>query len=110
MPLCAIRGIGRSHQPRGRFAASPIAVIEGCRHAAAWSTTAVVLVRHLALDPGGFWSTWQRAFFGVAIGLSIVLIRLLQPVMPLLTGNPVGRTLLFVQLRHARGSSRRSSS
>ncbi len=56
----------------------------------------------VALDPGGFWSTWQRAFFGTAIGLSIVLIRLLQPVMPLLTSNPVGRALLFAQLS-ARG-------
>ena len=32
-----------------------------------------------------------------SVALSVRLIRLLQPIMPLLTGNPVGRTLLFAQ-------------
>lgn len=49
----------------------------------------------VSLDPGGFWRGWERRFFGLSVGLSIRLIRRLQPVMPLLTGNPVGRTLLF---------------
>ena len=52
----------------------------------------------VSLDPGGFWEGWQRTFFATTIGLSIHLIRLLQPVMPLFTNNPVGRTLLFSQL------------
>lgn len=51
----------------------------------------------VSLDPGGFWRGWERPFFGTSVGLSIRLIRLLQPIMPLLTGNPVGRTLLFAQ-------------
>ncbi|MGI8746523.1 MAG: alpha/beta fold hydrolase [Bryobacteraceae bacterium] len=51
----------------------------------------------VSLDPGGFWQGWERHFFALSIGLSIRLVRLLQPVMPLLTGNPVGRTLLFSQ-------------
>jgi len=51
----------------------------------------------VSLDPGGFWEGWQKTYFAATIGLSIRLIRLLQPVMPLFTGNPVGRTLLFPQ-------------
>lgn len=51
----------------------------------------------VSLDPGGFWRGWERPFFMVSIWLSIRLIRLLQPVMPLLTSNPVTRTLLFAQ-------------
>ncbi len=51
----------------------------------------------VSLDPGGFWRGWERTFFGTSVGLSIRLIRLLQPVMPLFTSNRVGRTLLFAQ-------------
>ena len=51
----------------------------------------------VSLDPGGFWSGWQRRFFFASIWLSIRLIRLLQPVMPQITASPVGRTLLFAQ-------------
>jgi len=51
----------------------------------------------VSLNPGGFWRAWERPFFGTSIGLSIRLIRLLQPIMPLLTGNPVSQTLLFAQ-------------
>jgi pimeloyl-ACP methyl ester carboxylesterase len=51
----------------------------------------------VSLDPGGFWQGWERTFFGTSIGLSIRLVRRLQPVMPLFTSNPVGRTLLFSQ-------------
>lgn len=51
----------------------------------------------VSLDPGGFWRGWERTFFGTSVGLSIRLIRLLQPVMPLFTSNRVGRTLLFSQ-------------
>lgn len=56
-----------------------------------------VLGAVVSLDPGGFWSGWQRLFFASSVGLSIRLVRLLQPVMPLFTGNPVGRSLLFAQ-------------
>lgn len=56
-----------------------------------------VLGAVVALDPGGFWSGWQRHFFYDSIYLSIRLVRLLEPVMPLITGNSVGRTLLFTQ-------------
>ncbi len=52
----------------------------------------------VSLDPGGFWQGWERGFFATSIGLSIKLVRLLQPVMPFLTGNPLGRTLLLTQL------------
>ncbi len=51
----------------------------------------------VSLDPGGFWRGWERPFFSTSVALSVRLIRLLQPVMPLLTGNPVSRTLLFAQ-------------
>ena len=51
----------------------------------------------VSLDPGGFWRGWQRGYFYTSIKLSVQLIRLLQPAMPLFTGNPIGRTLLFPQ-------------
>lgn len=52
----------------------------------------------ISLDPGGFWSGWQRHFFYASIFVSIRLVRALQPAMPFLMGNPVGRTLLLSQL------------
>ncbi len=52
----------------------------------------------VAFDPGGFWQGCERTFFFSSISLSIRLIRFLQPVMPFITGNPIGRTLLFTQL------------
>lgn len=56
-----------------------------------------VLGAVVSLDPGGFWSGWQRHFFYASIYGSIRLVRLLQPVMPTLTGNAVNRTMLFAQ-------------
>jgi len=51
----------------------------------------------VSLDPGGFWTPQERRIFGVSVALSVRLVRLLQPVMPLLTGSAIGRTLLFAQ-------------
>lgn len=51
----------------------------------------------VALDPGGFWTPGQLKVFSVSIGASIRLIRALQPIIPMLTSNPVGRTALFAQ-------------
>lgn len=51
----------------------------------------------VALDPGGFWTDRQRVAFGASIGASVRLVRALQPILPALIGNPVGRTLLFGQ-------------
>ncbi len=51
----------------------------------------------VALDPGGFWEGWQIPFFYHSINLSIKLVRALQPVMPALTRNVIGRSLLFAQ-------------
>lgn len=51
----------------------------------------------VALDPGGFWSGWQRHFFYSSVACSVWLVRLLQPAMPMLTSNAVGRTLLLSQ-------------
>ncbi len=52
----------------------------------------------IALDPGGFWSRGERRFFGFTIGVSIRLVRLLQPLMPFMTTNPITRSLLLAQL------------
>lgn len=49
----------------------------------------------VALDPGGFWTTAAARYFQVSVGASIRLARALQPVLPVLTGNPVGRTILL---------------
>ncbi len=51
----------------------------------------------VSLDPGGFWQGWEIPVFYHSVDLSTKLVRALQPVMPLLTGNPVTRTLLFAQ-------------
>ena len=49
----------------------------------------------VALDPGGFWNDRERQVFGASVAASIALVRALQPVMPALTGSPVGRSVLF---------------
>lgn len=51
----------------------------------------------VALNPGGFWNDRERRVFGASVATSIALVRALQPVMPALTGSPVGRTVLFAQ-------------
>lgn len=51
----------------------------------------------VSLDPGGCWRALERHVFYASIALSIRLIRLLQPAMPLLCGDPFTRTLLFAQ-------------
>lgn len=51
----------------------------------------------VSLDPGGFWQGWEKTYFLASIGASVKLVRALQPVMPFITGNPVGRTALFPQ-------------
>lgn len=57
-----------------------------------------VLGAVVSLDPGGFWRGWERhAFFG-SLWVSIRLVRALQPVMPQIVRDPVGRTLLLPQL------------
>lgn len=50
-----------------------------------------------SLDPGGFWQGWERTAFYGSVYASVRLIRVLQPLMPFLTGNPITRTLLFAQ-------------
>ena len=56
-----------------------------------------VLGAVVSLDPGGFWQGWEVPFFYQSVRLSAMLVNALQPVLPVLTGNPVTRTLLFVQ-------------
>lgn len=51
----------------------------------------------VSLDPGGFWRGWEIPFFYYSIAASVRLVRLLQPVMPAITGNPIGRTMLLPQ-------------
>ena len=56
-----------------------------------------VLGAVVSLNPGGFWEGWQVPFFYYSVASSVRLVRLLQPVMPALTGSAVGRTLLMAQ-------------
>jgi pimeloyl-ACP methyl ester carboxylesterase len=56
-----------------------------------------VLGAVVSLDPGGFWRGWERHAFYASINASIRLVRLLQPVMPFVARNAVGRTLLLAQ-------------
>ncbi|WP_339104793.1 alpha/beta fold hydrolase [Haloterrigena salinisoli] len=52
----------------------------------------------VALDPGGFWTGWERYFFYATLAPSIRLVRGLQPVMDRLMDSAAGRTLLLAQL------------
>ncbi len=56
-----------------------------------------VLGAVVSLDPGGFWRSWEVPFFYYSVAASVRLVRLLQPLMPALTCNLVGRTVLFAQ-------------
>lgn len=52
----------------------------------------------VALDPGGFWGDGGARYLDISLRASIRLVRALQPVLPALLGNPVGRTALLAQL------------
>lgn len=52
----------------------------------------------VALDPGGFWRGWERAFFKTTIGLSGRLLRAIRPLLPTLSKNAASRTALLAQL------------
>jgi pimeloyl-ACP methyl ester carboxylesterase len=54
----------------------------------------------VALDPGGFWSDRQKAVFGTTVKASVALVRTIQPLLPVLTANPVTRTALLAQFSH----------
>lgn len=51
----------------------------------------------VALNPGGFWDDRQVKIFGTTIKASVGLVRRIQPALPTLTGNPIGRTVLLAQ-------------
>lgn len=52
----------------------------------------------VALDPGGFWRGWERAFFRTTIGLSAKLLRVLRSRLPAISRSAVARTALLAQL------------
>ena len=56
-----------------------------------------VLGAVVSLDPGGFWQGWEIPVFYHSVAISTKLVRALQPVMPVLTGNAATRTALFAQ-------------
>ncbi len=52
----------------------------------------------VALDPGGFWRGWERAFFRTTIGLSARLLRVLRSRLPAVSRSAAARTALLAQL------------
>lgn len=52
----------------------------------------------VALDPGGFWSGWERSFIRITLAASGWLLRLLRRALPTLSHNPIARSLLLAQL------------
>jgi pimeloyl-ACP methyl ester carboxylesterase len=55
--------------------------------------------RHcVAFDPGGFWRGWETMFFSLTLAASIRLVRLIQPIAPLLSRHAATRTALLLQL------------
>ncbi|TGD77830.1 alpha/beta fold hydrolase [Hymenobacter wooponensis] len=51
----------------------------------------------VSLDPGGFWRGWEIPTFYYSVAASIRLVRALQPMLPAITSNTLGRTVLFAQ-------------
>jgi pimeloyl-ACP methyl ester carboxylesterase len=51
----------------------------------------------VSLDPGGFWRGWERTYFDTTIGLSIRLVRALQPALPGITDSTLARSALLTQ-------------
>ncbi len=51
----------------------------------------------VALDPGGFWQGWEIPVFFHSISGSVRVVRALEPILPVLTALPIGRTALFAQ-------------
>ena len=51
----------------------------------------------VALDPGGFWSSGQRAAFGVTVGATIRLVRALDGLLPALTQSRIARSAMLFQ-------------
>lgn len=52
----------------------------------------------VALDPGGFWRGWERAFFRTTIGLSAKLLRVLRSRLPAISRSAPARMALLAQL------------
>jgi pimeloyl-ACP methyl ester carboxylesterase len=52
----------------------------------------------VALDPGGFWKGPGATYLRLTLGGSIRVARTIRPHLRTLTGNPVTRSVLFVQL------------
>jgi pimeloyl-ACP methyl ester carboxylesterase len=55
----------------------------------------------VALAPGGFRTPRERRVFGASVGATHRLVRALRPVLPVLAGNPAGRTALLAQFSSA---------
>jgi pimeloyl-ACP methyl ester carboxylesterase len=56
-----------------------------------------VLGAVVSLDPGGFWRGWERHAFFASIWASIRAVRLLQPLMPVISQSRIGRSVLLAQ-------------
>lgn len=52
----------------------------------------------VALDPGGFWSGWERGFTRTTLLASGMLLRSLRAALPKLAHSAAGRTVLLAQL------------
>jgi pimeloyl-ACP methyl ester carboxylesterase len=52
----------------------------------------------VALDPGGFWSGWERNFVSSTLRASGLLLRSLRAALPALARNGASRSLLLAQL------------
>jgi pimeloyl-ACP methyl ester carboxylesterase len=52
----------------------------------------------VALDPGGFWEGWERHFIKSSLAASVVLLRSIRPVLPVMAHNPFARSMLLAQL------------
>lgn len=52
----------------------------------------------VAIDPGGFWRGWERAYFRWTLAPSLRLVQALRGQLPFLSAHAVTRTILLAQL------------
>jgi pimeloyl-ACP methyl ester carboxylesterase len=81
-------GVGQAHLA-GNSLGGGIALVLGARGRALSVTS---------LSPIGFWTPKEAEFCRRSIGFAATAARVLEPVAPLILGNPVGRTLTSAQL------------
>lgn len=52
----------------------------------------------VALNPGGFWESWERGYLHSTLGTSVAALRLIEPALPAIAHSAAARALVLAQL------------